>query len=351
MKSYFTPKPLQPPAAHLAASGLKGYIEYLSSYDAYLDHLSAAQARWRQTMKNDAAIVKAASQRGCVVKTSYHVKPVEKTYASVASNGNLIQQKAVVSLVEKRCEEVPKQVTPPKPKEDKAAALKAKRRRYRTNRKLREAKTVAKLTTWELRATKNQGKLTIQRDFLNRLHPKPVRAAKGKAAQPVEQVPVKVKPVVQVDVTPKPSQQKPEEASRPKPAPEVVQVPVKPVVSKFFPPEIVSRYFPPTVPSSSAELKAEPTAELKAEPTAAPPSGGSSSTTKKKKSNAKPKAFASENEYLGWIFERAKQNGHKGGGAPTQLLIKLQDLEWKDAGIRNVANSIIEAHMREVRGK
>jgi hypothetical protein len=334
MKSYFTPKPLQPPAAHVAASGLKGYIEYLSSYDAYLDHLSAAQARWRQTMKNDAAIVKAASQRGCVVKTSYHVKPVEKTYASVASNGNLIQQKAVVSLVEKRCEEVPKQVTPPKPKEDKAAAIKAKRRRYRTNRKLREAKTVAKLTTWELRATKNQGKLTIQRDFLNRLHPKPVRAAKGKAAQPVEQVPVKVQPVVQADVAPKPSQQKPAEASRPKPAPEVVQVPVKPVVSKLF---------PPTVPSSSAESTAGATA--------APPSGGSSSTTKKKKSNAKPKAFASENEYLGWIFERAKQNGHKGGGAPTQLLIKLQDLEWKDAGIRNVANSIIEAHMREVRGK
>jgi hypothetical protein len=334
MKSYFTPKPLQPPAAHLAASGLKGYIEYLSSYDAYLDHLSAAQARWRQTMKNDAAIVKAASQRGCVVKTSYHVKPVEKTYASVASNGNLIQQKAVVSLVEKRCEEVPKQVTPPKPKEDKAAALKAKRRRYRTNRKLREAKTVAKLTTWELRATKNQGKLTIQRDFLNRLHPKPVRAAKGKAAQPVKQEPVKVQPVVQANVAPEPSQQKPAEASRPKPAPEVVQVPVKPVVSKLF---------PPTVPSSSAELTAGATA--------APPSGGSSSTTKKKKSNAKPKAFASENEYLGWIFERAKQNGHKGGGAPTQLLIKLQDLEWKDAGIRNVANSIIEAHMREVRGK
>lgn len=334
MKSYFTPKPLQPPAAHVAASGLKGYIEYLSSYDAYLDHLSAAQARWRQTMKDDAAIVKAASQRGCVVKTSYHVKPVEKTYASVASNGNLIQQKAVVSLVEKRCEEVPKQVTPPKPKEDKAAAIKAKRRRYRTNRKLREAKTVAKLTTWELRATKNQGKLTIQRDFLNRLHPKPVRAAKGKAVQPVVQEPVKVKPVVQVDVTPKPSQQKPAEASRPKPVPEVVQVPVKPVVSKLF---------PPTVPSRAAESTADATA--------APPSGGSSSTTKKKKSNAKPKAFATENEYLGWIFERAKQNGHKGGGAPTQLLIKLQDLEWKDAGIRNVANSIIEAHMREVRGK
>jgi hypothetical protein len=334
MKSYFTPKPLQPPAAHVAASGLKGYIEYLSSYDAYLDHLSAAQARWRQTMKNDAAIVKAASQRGCVVKTSYHVKPVEKTYASVASNGNIIQQKAVVSLVEKRCEEVPKQVTPPKPREEKAAAIKAKRRRYRTNRKLREAKTVAKLTTWELRATKNQGKLTIQRDFLNRLHPKPVRAAKGKAAQPVKQEPVKVMPAVQVDVSPKPSQQKVAETSGSRPVSEVVQAPVKPISQYLRPP-------------SRTPVVAEPSDG----PVAAPPSGGPSSTTKKKKSSTKPKPFVTENEYLGWIFERAKQNGHKGGGAPTSLLLKLQDLEWKDAGIRNVANSIIEAHMREIRGK
>jgi len=287
MKSFYTPAPLLPPAAPLAAAGLRGYIDYVSQWDLYVSHLKACQVTWKQAKKDEESIVRDASKRGCVVKKTFSLTPTKQTKREVLPTGELAERVVVVNQVKISRKEVPQAPPVPKSTEAKAATAHAKRLRYRVNRKLRLAKQNAELTKWQLRVKKNQDKLLPVKP---RQHKKePNKEKKGKSPGTV--------------------------TSRPKATPAPVSAAAQASVEPTKPPSGTSGQSPPAAPA--------------------------------KKKKGKPKGFDTIDSYREWYLARFRDRF----GAhifPPHYHGDFSLLDWRSGGVRKTVVNFIDELRDEV---
>jgi len=152
---FFKPQPMLPP---VLGTGVKQYVEYVSSYEIYLQSLEGLRALWKTKVKKQRSYVKDAATRGCQVRIGYDVKKVkeEKVLRNVA--GVTVMNIPVTRVEEKVTEfplpDPPKQIA--KTAEQQRDSRKAKRRRHRQNVRARKAKHEAKVSSLEAKASKNK---------------------------------------------------------------------------------------------------------------------------------------------------------------------------------------------------
>jgi hypothetical protein len=184
---------------------LEGYVSYLAAYQLYTDKLASLKATYWEAAKLATSEQKDAAKQKCVIKVTRSVVPSEAKVLAF-NNGRPTVVGLPSSSVEISRKVVPQVLTPPTPVGDKAATLKAKRRRYRKNRHLRRVKEHAELTKWEIRLRQNAVKMAkypIQFGALPSAKPA-YGSAGGQAAtkgkQPERKVevpnPVQIKPPV-----------------------------------------------------------------------------------------------------------------------------------------------------------
>lgn len=195
MVTHFRPERLLPPRLGEKASE---YAEYLSAYDMYLAKLTALRASWKESVATVREETKSAARKGKQLKVSYRTEDVHVGVVDAQGVESDLRLKVGV----RKTEEVEAPKGAPKASSDKKAALKAKRQRYRRNRRVRALKERADLAGWKIVCGKKEQKA---RAILSKKEPKPGKKL-GKGKQVSEKAPeVKKKPQepVQAVVMPK----------------------------------------------------------------------------------------------------------------------------------------------------
>ena len=159
------------------------YMDYLSAHDLYLAYCAGLSAARTQGRKDMVARQRDAATRGSVVLTRKEIKVVDLPIPGQPHTLRLPE-------VETKFEEAPQKPGKLRDPIEKAAAAKAKRKRYRANRALRNAKAAAELSKWQLVERKNKARA---RELPRSSIPRPVKEppapepSKKEGKKPVKQ--------------------------------------------------------------------------------------------------------------------------------------------------------------------